>query len=47
MSSDVIRRLSIKEGCRMESELCWEVFCATGEPMAYLLFKAAGEDTPA
>jgi len=31
----------------MDSELCWEVFCATGEPMAYILFKTAGEKNPA
>ena len=30
----------------MNPELCWDVFCATGEPMAYMLFKAAGEKSP-
>ena len=31
----------------MEPELYWEVFCATGEPMAYMLYKtAAGENPP-
>ncbi len=30
----------------MEPCLCWEIFRATGEPMAYLLFRAAGEKTP-
>ena len=31
----------------MEPELYWEVFCATGEPMAYMLYKtAAGENAP-
>ena len=28
----------------MESKLYWEVFCATGDPMAYMLFKSAAEE---
>lgn len=26
----------------MDAEFCWELFCATGEPMAYVLFRNAG-----
>ena len=27
----------------MEPELCWEMFCQTGEPMAYMLYRSAEE----
>ena len=33
----------MEEGCDMEQELYWQVFCATGDPMAYILFKNAAE----
>lgn len=25
----------------MESELYWKIFCATGDPMAYMLYRTA------
>lgn len=31
----------------MEPELYWELFHATGEPMAYLLYRSAGNAEPA
>jgi hypothetical protein len=27
------------------SELYWDVFCATGDPMAYVLYRTAQEET--
>ena len=26
----------------MESESLWELFCLTGEPLAYMLYRSAG-----
>ena len=32
----------------MEPDVYWEVFCATGDPMAYMLYRSAGgEEVPA
>lgn len=28
----------------MESESFWELFCQTGEPMAYMLYRSAEEE---
>ena len=27
----------------MEPETLWDVFCLTGDPMAYMLYRAAGQ----
>lgn len=26
----------------MESEVYWEMFCATGDPLVYMLYRSAG-----
>ncbi len=31
----------------MEPEPLWELFCLTGEPLAYMLYRSAGEKGPA
>ena len=31
----------------MEPEIYWELFCATGDPMAYMLYRGAEEDDSA
>jgi len=28
----------------MEPELYWELFCATGDPMAYMLYRSTEEE---
>ena len=28
----------------MDAGLCWELFCATGEPMAYVLYCGSVDD---
>ena len=28
-----------REVCEMEPEVYWELFCATGDPVAYLLYR--------
>ena len=28
----------------MDAGLCWELFCATGEPMAYVLYCGSADD---
>ena len=42
MNSDRIRRLVAKGGLRMESERYWRLFCMTGAPEAYMLYRTAG-----
>ena len=27
----------------MESEVYWELFCATGDPLVYMLYRSMGE----
>lgn len=30
----------------MDAESYWELFCMTGEPLAYMLYRTAEEDDP-
>lgn len=29
-----------------DSEIYWEMFCLTGEPLAYMLYRSAEEERP-
>jgi hypothetical protein len=29
-----------------DSEIFWEMFCLTGEPLAYMLYRSAEEERP-
>lgn len=29
-----------------DSEIFWEMFCLTGEPLAYMLYRSAEEEPP-
>ena len=40
MKFDFFRRLSLKGGTRMDADVYWELFCATGDPVAYMLYRA-------
>ena len=42
MNSDTIRRLVAKGGLRMKPEDYWQLFCMTGAPEAYMLYRKAG-----
>lgn len=42
---DNFRRLSQKEVCHMESEPFWDLFCMTGEPLAYMLYRSVEGDS--
>ena len=30
----------------MESEVYWEMFCATGDPLVYMLYRSVGGEEP-
>lgn len=48
ISTHRIRRFSkdypVKEVSDMDAESYWELFCMTGEPLAYMLYRAAEEE---
>ena len=44
IKSDKIRRLSPKEVCGLDT-LLWNWFYETGEPLAYVLYRRAEEET--
>ena len=44
---DLLRRLFPKEVCDMENmepAPLWELFCLTGEPLAYMLYRSAEDE---